>query len=139
MKRKNALDAVSQTGSGRVDPGSGQVGPSQMLWPLTPRGPGQMTKILARPWPFWGRAGSTLGPTRPSPTLGQCSRLNNGWAAVGNLSQGHALGAACCKQLLRIDNRGLNNQSARSKMTHAKRRSWEIYARRASFSTALIG
>ena len=32
-----------------------------------------MTKILARPWPFWDRAGSTLGPSWPGPTLGQCN------------------------------------------------------------------
>ncbi len=38
--------------SGRVDPGSGQVGPSQMSWPLTPCGPGQMSTILAWPWPY---------------------------------------------------------------------------------------
>jgi hypothetical protein len=32
-----------------------------------------MTKILARPWPFRGRAGSTLGPSWPGPTPGQCT------------------------------------------------------------------
>ena len=40
-----------QIGSGRVNPGSGRVGPSQIPWPLTPWGPGQTTKILAQPWP----------------------------------------------------------------------------------------
>ena len=32
----------------RAGPGWPQVGPSQMPWPLTPCGPGQMSKILAR-------------------------------------------------------------------------------------------
>jgi hypothetical protein len=37
---------------GRVGSGRPRVGPSQNSWPLTLRGPGQLTKALARPWPL---------------------------------------------------------------------------------------
>ena len=57
--------------------GSGQVGPSQMTWPLTLCGPGQGTKNRPDPGPFRvgsGRVGSALGPAGPDPARGQCSK-----------------------------------------------------------------
>ena len=45
------LSSYSQTGSGRVNPGLGQVGPTHLTWPLTLCRPGQAMKNLARPWP----------------------------------------------------------------------------------------
>ena len=40
---------VCGRGPGRVDPGSGQAGPTSDAWPLTLAGPGQVLKSLARP------------------------------------------------------------------------------------------